>query len=431
MDVGSAIDLSVRPLGGAARLLFHLAGALDSATFTVDLAAALLDRSRGVAEQAIDELVDAQLLDAIPLAGRTYYQFHDLVKLRARTLGEESLSTAQRVEAVERAIGWQLAEAEFCQTRLVGRDHLSLHGTALRWRVPGAMEPDRPRQAAEWVEQELGCAVALIDQAAALGLSEPCWDLAVTMAPLLEVTRSFDEWSHSHRRALDAVRVCGDRRGEAALLMELGEMQLERQHYAEAGELLARAGELFEACGERLGAALVDEKLGRLAMIGADLDAAQRRFDRSAEVLRALGRPGNLAIVLRCLGQVNLSRADHPAAETHLAEAAELARRTGAWRLGGQIRYRQGELYLATGRLTEAEREFTGVLELFRTEAEPLGEAYALHGLGRAMADRGDRHGAEQHLRQALRISIELEEKAVENSVRGTLVDVLSMRAGR
>jgi DNA-binding SARP family transcriptional activator/tetratricopeptide (TPR) repeat protein len=429
MDICSAIDLSVRPLSAQARLLFQLAGALDTPTFTAELAAALLDQPRGIAEDAIDELMDAQLLDAVPRAGRNYYQFHDLIKLRARQLAKESLSASQQIEAVERAIGLQLADAELCQTYLAGRDHLSVHGDALRWQVPDALYGERPREPAEWAEQELDCAIALIDQAAALGLSEPCWDLAVTMAPLLEVTRHFDEWLHSHRVALGAVRTSREPRGEAALLMELGEMQLERQHYDEAAELLTSAGELFEACGEQFGMAMVDEKLGRLAMIGADLDEAQRKLNRSAGVLRNLKRLGNLAIVLRCLGQVYLRRAEYAAAEAHLAEAAQLAQGCGARRLHGQIRYRQGELYLATDRLAEAEDEFQGVLELFRTQAELLGEAYALHGLGRVRADRGDCTGAEQHLRQALRISIELEDKSVEESVRSTLVEVLGARA--
>lgn len=420
MDVSAAIDLSVRGLSRGGRELFCLAALLKSPWFSARMAAALLDATDTATGRLLDELTDAQLLDATSVTGHTRYQLHDLVKLRARQLAALDVEAAHRSAALSRVFGAALADLEAAQTALVGPEHLSVHGGALRWRPePAGEAAPNPSQ---WAAAELAVVTALVEQAALLGMDEACWDLAVTMAPLLEVTRSFDEWIRTHDIALAATRAAGNASGEAAVLVELAEMHLERQEFDRARPLLHSADEAFERCGLRLGRALAWEKLGRLALIEQRLDEAEQHLHGACEVFRGEQTEGNLALALRCLGQVSLARSDHASADRFLREAATHAQGARAWRLGGQIRYWQGNAHLAQGRWDDARGDFQTVLKLFEERQDSLGRAFALFGLGRSHIAAGDRPTGGRFLRQALHLAQELDERKLVDQIRSVLL---------
>lgn len=419
LDVSSALDLSARVLSSRARLLFALAGLLDLPSFTTRTAAALLDAPVRHTEQIVDELVDSQLLDTVVVGGQANYRFHDLVKFHARQLAADAIPQPDATAAIERALGCALAELEEVQTGLSGADHMSIHGPAPRWR-PDQADPEvmHPR---EWVPRKLQATMALVEQAAHLGMHEACWDLAVTMAPLLEVTRDFAAWSHTHRVALRAVRAAGNVRGEAALLTELAEMHLELQELDTAHTLLNRAAGLFDRLNEPRGTALVYEKLGRWSLITGDVAQARRLLLAAAELFRGLGNASNLALVLRCMGQVEMEAKDYPASDALLTEAVRYAKAAGAWRISGQISYRQGNLHLLQNRLGEAEKKFQDVLRLFRDRPEPLGQAYGLLGLGLVHMERGDHPGGKRFLQQAWALADELGEQSLLAAIDSAL----------
>lgn len=83
--VRASVALSYRSLGDRERRAFRLLGLIDAADFTPMAAAALLDTTVAEAGEALDRLVDAQLLQALPEhADHTRYRFHDLVRIFAR-----------------------------------------------------------------------------------------------------------------------------------------------------------------------------------------------------------------------------------------------------------------------------------------------------------------------------------------------------------
>ena len=90
----------------ARRLLGRLAG-LDVPDFAAGTAATLLDTARGEAEQRLDELLDARLIDVAgrDAAGRVRYRLHDLVRVYARERAEAGERPVETRTASGHAVG--------------------------------------------------------------------------------------------------------------------------------------------------------------------------------------------------------------------------------------------------------------------------------------------------------------------------------------
>jgi len=83
--VRASVALSYRSLGDRERRAFRLLGLIDAAAFAPAVAAALLDTSVAEAGEALDRLVDAQLLQVLPEhADHTRYRLNDLMRIFAR-----------------------------------------------------------------------------------------------------------------------------------------------------------------------------------------------------------------------------------------------------------------------------------------------------------------------------------------------------------
>src|SRR5215467_4960590 len=87
--VRASFALSYRELPARAATLFRLLGLLDAADFAAWAAAALLDAATREAEDLLDQLVQAGLLEVAGRdgAGQVRYRLHDLMRLYARELG--------------------------------------------------------------------------------------------------------------------------------------------------------------------------------------------------------------------------------------------------------------------------------------------------------------------------------------------------------
>ena len=84
-QVRASVARSYRALGDRERRAFRLLGLLDAADFTPSTAAGLLGGTVADAGEALERLVDAQLLRAVPdHSDHGRYRFHDLVRIFAR-----------------------------------------------------------------------------------------------------------------------------------------------------------------------------------------------------------------------------------------------------------------------------------------------------------------------------------------------------------
>jgi DNA-binding SARP family transcriptional activator len=386
------ISLSYESVDGQARRLFRLLALLDVPVFCGWVTAALLDQPVRLAQDLLDDLVAAQLIETTGSGAGpdTQYRFHDLIRVFARERLAAEEKPAARRAALERALGALLYLADEAHSRLYGGDYVRLSSDVRRWILPGSLVEQLTADPLSWYETERVALISGVRQAAQAGLAGLCWNLAVTAVSLYESRVYLDDWRETHETALEATRQSGDTRGQAAILYSLGSLHMLEQRFSAASELLAEAAELFAGIGDDQGIALVVRHLAFLDRLGGRLDEAAGRYERALVVFRAMGDQAAAAHVLHNIAQVELDRGQPVRAQGLLAEALRLSKSAPSGRVEAQVLYRIGEAHLAAGELDLAIGAFEQALRKVRDTADPIGEAYALHGIGVAKARHGD-----------------------------------------
>ncbi|MBA2896569.1 AfsR/SARP family transcriptional regulator [Nonomuraea soli] len=417
MTVRASFALSYRDLSPDAARMFRRLGLLSAPDFAAWAGAALLDIGESEAEDLIEQLVDAQILEVVgrDFSGQIRYRFHDLVRLYARERAQAEEDPREYPLALSRTLSAWLALAEEAHEREYGGAFTQLHSPVERWRpcVPEALV-DQPL---DWLDAERSALVAAVSQAAALGLHELCWDLAVTSTTLFEARSYFDDWRHTHEVALSASRAAGDRRGEAAILCSMASMYLFQQLLDKAGEPLDKAVALCEEIGEPYGLALALRNLSLLDRLAGRFGEALDGFGRAKEIFARVGDRYAEAHVLGGIAQVHVDQGRLELAEPMLRQALEVFRELRSERGQAQILNRLGEILLRKGRLVEAESACEAALVLVRERRDVIGQAYILCGLGeiRLMQERPE--AAAEILNEALIIARQVRERFVEAKV--------------
>jgi transcriptional regulator with XRE-family HTH domain len=112
LKIATAFGMSYEQLADAARRVFRRLAVVPGGDFDAAIAGVVGEVPVEVAWDALDELVDLGLLLDSP-AGR--YQFHDLVRLFARTRLEEEESSAEREALTARVTSWLLRTATMAE----------------------------------------------------------------------------------------------------------------------------------------------------------------------------------------------------------------------------------------------------------------------------------------------------------------------------
>ena len=406
-----------------ARRLFRRLALLDFPVFGGWVSAALLDQPLLDAQDLLDELVDAQLVEITGTESgwRTQYRFHDLIRVFARERLAVEEPVADRSAAQSRVLGALLFLAERAQTRLHGEEALQIHGNAERWEFSPKLTGQILRDPMGWLERERLTLVAAVRQAVKVGLVELCWDLAFTAVTLYESRIYLDDWRDTHRVALAASRSAGDRLGEAVMLYSTGSLGIVEKRFAEARQSLDQAEVLFGQLGAEHGDALVSRHLAYLDKVAGDLGNASRRYESALTVLRAAGDLTSAAYVLNDMAQIALDRGDPDDAKQMLAQALELSRRAGSRRIEAQVLHRLAGAHLSAGDHLVAVTAFDEILTVVRELGDPIGQAYALHGLGVAHLRSGAHQQAGAALTEARTLAASTGERMIEARVEHSL----------
>ncbi|MBV9822331.1 MAG: winged helix-turn-helix domain-containing protein, partial [Actinobacteria bacterium] len=173
LEIRSSIGLSYRSLTEQSKRLFRLFALIRAPDLPGWVAAALLDVSPGEAEEALERLVDVQLVHTVQTPGQpTRYGFHDLIRVYARERLLATETEAERTQALARLLGAWLALAERAHRAEYGGDYTILHGAARRVPVADEVAEDLAENPMEWLEIERCALVAAVQEAAAAGLDE-------------------------------------------------------------------------------------------------------------------------------------------------------------------------------------------------------------------------------------------------------------------
>ena len=238
-EVRAALALSYEGRSEPERRLFRLLGLLRAEDFAAWVAAALLQVPLVEAEDLLERLVDAQLLEAIgDAAGMARYRFHDLLRVYARErLDEEEPAIEQRA-ALERALGAYLELAMLAGGLTEpGGAHAADDAVATRPAGDTATASAVTREPVAWLTMERASLVAAVERAHEAGMWSLVWDLANTLLAFLELQANWTDWQHVLRLALDAARRAGNRQQEASALLSLGRLSWDQDRWDEATRL--------------------------------------------------------------------------------------------------------------------------------------------------------------------------------------------------
>jgi tetratricopeptide (TPR) repeat protein len=396
--VRGSIGLSYHTLDAAPRRLLRLLGALTETDVPAWVAAALLDASPAEADDVLDELVDARLVEVrAGEAGPDRYGLHSLVRLYARERCAAEDTADDRADAAQRVTGGWLFLAEHAEAGLPGG--LPRIGVGTSPRRPLSHDTKDPT---EWFEAEQLALAAAVDTACTYGLAEQAWELAGCLGRFLEVGGQFDRWRSVLERALAAVRAAGNRRGEAHLLRGLAELFSDLDEYDQAMDCLTTALAIFEELAERRAVAHVERAIGVLERIRGDNDAAAGRLQRALAEFTATDDLVGLADTLLSLGALRRDQGRAVDALACYQEALTLEEQLGNRFNQALLLISSGSARLALGDVDAARAQLGRALVLAKEVQQ--GEAFALAYLGAAETLAGDTDAAAIHLATALEL---------------------------
>ncbi|GAA3300482.1 AAA family ATPase [Dactylosporangium vinaceum] len=375
-------------------------------------------------DAALDQLVRAGLLRVVT-PGR--FRFDALTRDYARQRAQEELDDATCRNILERVYGVLAACARHANRGIYGGDFEVIHPDRLLPQVSS-----RTRGAVEvapmvWFAAERSNLTAAIAHTAAIGMSELCWDLSLTAHEYHNVTGHLADWVPTHVTALDAAVAAGDRRGEAAMLMILGQPSVLDTRSPAVTDVTAmrRAVAYFRQEHDPHGLAIALRTLGNHLRRGGRFDAAIEAFTESSQYFEQVGDAVGQWQSRRYIGQCHLDRGDLEQAMQYLTDAADRARALGEARLRAQSAYWLGRAQLARGLRQRANEHFQYVKAT--VGVDPIGSARALHGLGDIAALDGEPAAARQYFTTALTMAHNHGGDAVlEGRIHLSLADLVS-----
>jgi tetratricopeptide (TPR) repeat protein/transcriptional regulator with XRE-family HTH domain len=416
LEVRASVALTYQGLDRRQRRAFCRLGLLEASDFSAWAAAALLDLELLQAEELLEALVDARLLEAEgrDQTGQLRYRFHDLIGLFARECAVEE-PEADRRAALERALGGWLALTEQANRRLPVATVWAATGHAGRWHLHEDLARALVADPLAWFEAERHALVTAVVQAARLGLDELSWGLAVALTSFFDLANHRDDWERTHQAALAAARRAGNRRGEAYLLLGLGELHALGDERDLAMACYEPALSLFRQARDAGGEAHTLNVLSRVFQLGGRYDDAMAYADQALRISRQLGDPlgeGNALLNAgrsrRDLGQLSQARQCVAAAQRIFQQAGDRRREGQAWRVLGM-------LHQELGQLDHAARCLRRALIIFRELDDRRGEAFTLENLAELHLVRGSQPSPREALEDCLAIFCEVGDRLGES----------------
>ncbi|MCT2586829.1 AfsR/SARP family transcriptional regulator [Actinophytocola gossypii] len=428
LELRSNLGLSYRGLPADAKRLLRLFALTTTSDFPGWTAAALLDTNVFDADEVLESLVEAQLLDTVKYPGeRLRFRFHDLIRVYAteRLMAEESLE--ERTAAVQRLLGAWLARAERAHRKEYGGDFAIIHGTAPRW-VPAEDELVEDDDPMEWLDRERRSLVDAVAMAAEHQMDEMCWDLALTGVTLFEVRGYFDDWRTATELALAVTERAGNNRGQAAMLYSLGTMYMAQRRLTDAERSFVAALEKFQVEGDDHGCALVLRNAATIDRLRNRPTAMRSKYHEALARMRLAGDTVGEAHVLQNLAKIAMDEGDFEAAHELLTTALARCRQVEYVRGEAQVLDRFAELKLHTNDVDEAHQALNRMLLIVRDIGDRAGEAHALYRLGVVRQRTGRLDNAATTLQHALSVARQVGDRQIEGQALYALGEIALAR---
>ncbi|MFJ7211943.1 BTAD domain-containing putative transcriptional regulator [Amycolatopsis sp. NPDC098790] len=389
LEVRGSLALSYDDLADRERAALRRLGLLDVSSFGAWVAAPLLDCDGHEAEEVVERLVDAQLLDVSTVddGGAVRYQIHDLTRAFARERGEaeESGDDAKAVTA-------RAAECWLELVELAGRraPHVPAEtGSLVRYLDPARIDEILTDPEA-WFDAEQTGLVGVVERVSGLDLTDVATRLAAALCSSVFAVRNlFGQWWRTHNAALAAARRTGDRTGEARLLSGLGWLRYEQDRFDESIAYHEQALAAYELGGDRHGQAMSRLDLSTVQCEYGQFAQARQSLDLALPELRELGEEQAVVQALHGLGRVLTEQGELDDALIAAEAAAAGYEKTDDAGSRAVALRSLSLVHRAAGRLGEAARHSQEAVDLLRGLGDPLMSAYAVQALAKVRIRQG------------------------------------------
>jgi DNA-binding SARP family transcriptional activator/Tfp pilus assembly protein PilF len=393
---------------------FRLLGLWQGQSISLLAAAALLGEPEDDVADALEALVDANLLES-PAPDR--YRFHDLLRTYATERAQAEESGTARDEAVARLLQWYLAAA------VAAADTMAPH----RYRKPMEDLPDAAAsqpvtsvdEVLEWYESERANVLAAIRQAAAAGLDDVAWMLAANLYAIFNRRDNWADCITAHQIALDSARRAGHRLGEGWVLSNLGSAFVRMRDMRALGYLeqaLAIRREFGDGIGEALTAMVFANAYHKLQ--GPQI--AVEHMLRSLKLVRE-HQASLYGMALNNLGEYYHELGSLEEAADYFEQARVHFTTIGPAYGEGHALHNLGHVYLDLGRHADALDHLRQAFDVHRSTGDLMGQALALTYMGEAQVALGDTAAARESWAAALARFRELGEEAEAAKVQESL----------
>ncbi|MEV0597497.1 AfsR/SARP family transcriptional regulator [Nonomuraea cavernae] len=445
LEVRSSIGLSYRLLDDQAKAAFRRLGVLGMPDFASWIVGPLLDQPAQRAEEVVERLVDAQLLDYVTTDafGQVRYRLHDLLRVYAREQAEKEEPVAELAQAVSRVLGsWLWLITQATKRTPPGEVELRSDYTTAR-PVDASLAKRLLADPAAWLESDTPALIAAVDRAATMDLDVAVCDISAAMSCSVFFAGSrVAEWRSSHDSALAAARRAGNCSGEATLLAALGQTYYELDQFTSSYQCFTQALALFAETGDNRGEAVVlvgiggacrelsryqealdyltraadffrlfgdDTAVGHTSRVAASIHLELGAFHLSRPLLqealtsyRAVGSKRGEALTLRTISLLHRALGDHSRAESLCAQALSLLRSIGDEHMAAYTQQALAKAQIRLGRGKQALPALEQALAICGRRHDRWGEALVHRTIGELHLAEGRLEAAATHLGHAI-----------------------------
>ncbi|NGO77591.1 tetratricopeptide repeat protein [Streptomyces sp. YC504] len=397
LAVKATFELGYGQLEPSQARAFRLLGLADGPDISLAAAAAVLDLAEEKAEDLLESLVDASLLES---AAPGRYRYHDLVRLYARSCAErDEQPPSERGAALSRLLDFYLATAaqvyaiERPGDRLV--DHLS----------PTAREGlhfTTRSQAVDWLFAEAGCLLACVQQSADGAMLRRSADLLMAAVDLAESRVDARRYEATARTVVEAAHIAGDALAEGRARTFLAHVLSLAGEFHRSDDEARLAYELGRTAADPVPLGRVPNQRGIIALYEHRYEEAQAHLREAIEAFRAdANRPGEASAVCNLSRvQLELDQIDS-AVELALEGVRIYAELDSVLRIAN-AQYALGVALTRAGRSTEALTQLSNALATFRESRQSLWLGMAHYRMAEAHLAAGRHAQASAHAEQAL-----------------------------
>jgi tetratricopeptide (TPR) repeat protein len=415
------LQLAYNELPEDAAWLYRLLGTLPIVDFTADVVSAVMRTGLRLAENTIDLLHEAGLIEA--LAGRRY-SLHDVVWRHAADRARAQDSDADRILSVRSMVEFLLVRAASADRAILGsgRFRCTSHAQLLGNRGDLFKESDGP-SALKWMDRERWNLMVALQTAVEHGWNDLAWQLAEAMTALYVEMRYLVSWTESANLGAKAALLAQRPDAAARLLSFSSRAWTDLDEPDRAWSELQNS---FVLCrdsklNDRRLLASIHELAGRYHDHIGGHDVAQQQYRQAIDLFSAEGDSRGVAFVTLFLGRSMHAEGRLRDARRVLEDAVARIRAEGSTRMEGRALMSLAQVTADVDTPGAAMSMLNQAIVVLR-DGEHAFHELAAHLVRADLAE--DRLGEREPVRESLSRAVELD-TALGGARHGELIERL------